>query len=150
LEAEIKTGCQAGRLYGESLSLALAAYVSGRYAVAETKIQPPKAGLSPRQLKRVLDYIHIHLQRDLGLGELAGIAPLSPHRFCTLFGKSMGLTPHQYVIRQRIGEAKRLLATRRMSIAEVAVTLGFANQGHFTEVFRKVTGITPRQYQQER
>jgi AraC family transcriptional regulator len=150
MEAEINTGCQAGRLYGESLSLALAAYVSGRYAVAATQIQPLKGGLSPHQLKRVLEYIHGHFQRGLGLGELAGSVPLSPHRFCTLFAKSMGLTPHQYVLRQRIGTAKRLLATRRMSIAEVALTLGFANQSHFTDIFRKVTGITPRRYQQER
>lgn len=148
MDEEIDAGCPAGRLYGESLSLALAAYVSGRYSAAGTNLPHAKAGLSSQRLQRVLDYVHAHLGSKLGLVELARVAQLSPHRFCHLFRNSMGLAPHRYVTRERVSAAKRLLAPQRMSIAEVAVTLGFASQSHFTEVFHKVSGITPRRYQQ--
>ena len=62
----------------------------------------------------------------------------------------MGVTPHQYVMRERVGEAKRLLAKGHMSVAEVALTVGFASQSHFTDLFRRAVGTTPKRYQQDR
>jgi AraC family transcriptional regulator len=151
MEAEVKAGCPAGRLYGESLSLALAVYVSGRYsATATTRQQPVKGGLSRRQRERVLDYIHANLESDLSLSALAAVAQLSPRYFSLAFRNSVGVTPHQYVIRERISEAERLLVARRMPVAEVAMTLGFASQSHFTKIFHRATGTTPKRYRQER
>jgi len=148
--AEVEAGCPAGRLYGESLSLALAAYVFGRYSTALTESGPLKGVLSKRQLERVLDYVRANLGSDLSLTQLAAVAQLSARQFCSVFRHSLGVTPHQYLIRERVSEAKKLLAARRMSIGEVALTVGFANQSHFTEVFHRATGTTPRGYQQGR
>ena len=78
------------------------------------------------------------------------MAELSPKHFLVAFRNSVGVTPHQYVIRERVREATRLLAARRMSVAEVALTLGFSSQSHFTEIFQKAIGTTPKRYQQER
>jgi AraC family transcriptional regulator len=150
MEAEIEAGCPAGRLYGESLSLALAAYVSGRYSTALLNARPPKGGLSRRQLERVLDYVHANLGSDLSLTELAAVARLSPQYSTDAFRNSVGVTPHQYVMRERVGEAKCLLAKGRMSVAEVALTVGFASQSHFTDLFRRAVGTTPKRYQQDR
>ena len=148
MEAEINAGCPSGKLYGVALSLALVAYLAGRYSGAASP--PPNGGLSRRQLADVLEYIHANRSSDLSLTELANVAELSPHRFSELFKRSVGTSPHQYVIRERISEAKRLLATRRISIVEVALTLGFASQSHFTHVFHKVTGTTPKRFQRGR
>ena len=74
---------------------------------------------------------------------------LSSSHFARAFRTSVGISPHQYVIGQRIGEARRLLAARRLSVAEVALALGFADQSHFAEAFRKATGTTPGRYRQE-
>jgi AraC family transcriptional regulator len=60
------------------------------------------------------------------------------------------LSPHQYVLRQRVGWAKRLLAEARLSIAAVAQRVGFASQAHLTPVFRQRVGVTPRQYRHQR
>jgi AraC family transcriptional regulator len=150
MEADVKAGCPAGRLYGESLSLALAAYVAGRYLAEPTKMQRPKGGLSRRQLERVRQYVEANLGSNLSLAELAGLAELSPQHFALAFRKSLGVASYRYVIRKRLSEAKRLLAGRRLSVAEVALTLGFSSQSHFTEAFRKAIGTTPKRYQQER
>jgi AraC family transcriptional regulator len=114
------------------------------------KIRPLKGGLPRPQLQRVLDYIEARLGSDLSLTELAGVAELSPDHFSRAFRNSVGFTPHQYVIRERISAAKRLLAARRTPIAEVALALGFASQSHFTELFHRAVGTTPKRYQQER
>ena len=149
MRAEIDAGCPAGKLYGESLSLAMAAYLSGCYSATGLKTDKLKSTLSAPQLQRVRDYIRAHLSSDLGLTTLAGEVQLNPYHFAHLFKNTVGMPPHHYVICERINESQKLLATRRMSVIEVAMTLGFASQSHFTEVFRKVTGTTPKQYQQD-
>jgi AraC family transcriptional regulator len=145
MEMDVAAGCPAGKLYGESLSLALAAHVAGHYSAGSTEAAP-RDGLARPVLSRVLDYISANLGRDLTITELAAVANMSPHHFSLRFKRSVGVAPHQWVMRARVREAGRLLRTRSMSVAEVALTLGFASQTHFTDVFRRATGTTPRHY----
>lgn len=146
--AEVASGCPAGRLFAESLCLALATHVAQRYGDATAAAQVFPGGLSRRQLELVRGHIEARLDGDLSLGELSALARLSPQHFAVAFRKSVGITPHQYVLRQRVEKAKFLLAARRASIAEVAATVGFASQSHFTEVFRRLVGTTPTRYRQ--
>ena len=144
---EIHAGCPAGKLYGEALSLALAAYLFGRYSREAAPVDRHGVALSPAQVRRVSEYIRANLDRDLGLGELANLVGLSPHYFSMLFKHAFGVPPHHYVLRERIHEGQRLLAAGRMSISDIALSLGFSDQSHFCEVFRKMTGTTPKRYQ---
>ena len=145
MQLEIDAGCPAGRLYGEHLSMALAAYLAGRYAKPSTKRGHPKPRLSHAKLQHVRDYVRANLANDLSVLELAKIARLSPFHFSRLFKNSVGMTPCQYVIRERIREGSRMLRTGQDSIAEIALAVGFSSQSHFSDVFRKVTGSTPKQ-----
>jgi AraC family transcriptional regulator len=145
MEVEVAAGCPTGKLYGESLSLALAAHVAGHYSTGAIEIVP-RDGLARPVLTRVLDYIGANLGRDLTITELAAVANMSPHHFSLRFKRSVGVTPHQWVVRARVREAERLLRAQSMSVAEVALALGFASQTHFTDVFHRVTGTTPRHY----
>jgi AraC family transcriptional regulator len=145
MEEEVAAGCPTGKLYGESLSLALAAHVAGRYSTASIE-SAPRDGLAHSVLTRVLDYIGANLGRDLKINALAAVANMSPHHFSLRFKRSVGVAPHQWVLRARVREAERLLRAQSMSVAEVALALGFASQTHFTDVFRRVTGTTPRNY----
>jgi AraC-like DNA-binding protein len=77
---------------------------------------------------------------------MAQIAGVSPNHFVLLFTKATGLTPHQYVLRARIASAKLHLKDEALSIAEVSKLTGFRTQGHFTKVFRKIVGVTPREF----
>jgi AraC family transcriptional regulator len=148
--AEASEGCPSGSLYGESLSLALAAHVTACYSGKSRQGQTAEHRFSRAQLQTIVDYIHAHLTKDLGLVELADAIDLSPRHFSRLFRNTFGTTPHRYVMDERIHEVKALLATKRLSIAEIGEALGFADQSHLTNVFRKATGLTPRRYQQER
>jgi AraC family transcriptional regulator len=145
MELDVAAGCPAGKLYAQSLSLALAAHVGARYSTGSVGTLPHD-GLSRAVLTRVLDYICANLGRDLTITELASVANLSPHHFSSRFKRSVGVAPHQWVVRTRVREAERLLKAHSMSVAEVALALGFASQTHFTDVFHRVTGTTPRQY----
>ena len=147
--AEATAGCQCGPLYGESLSLSLAAYVAARYSMWSCGSDASEHGFSSTQAQTVIDYVHAHLRRDLSLLELARATDLSPRHFSRLFRTTFGTTPHRYVIAERVNEAKALLATRRLAIVEIAEALGFADQSHLTNVFRRVTGVSPKRYQRE-
>jgi len=145
MQAEIQAGCPAGRLYGEALSLALATYLFGRYS-REAPVERYGLALSPVQVRRVRAYIKANLARDIALTELADLVRLSPHYFSMQFKHALGVSPHHYVLRERIHDAQRRLTAGRMSISEVALSLGFSDQSHFSQVFRKMTGTTPGRY----
>jgi len=91
-----------------------------------------------------------HIGADTSLETLAELAQLSPHHFATVFKASIGLPPHQYILRQRIAKAKELLADNRMSLAEISYVLGFPSQAHFTTMFGKLVGVTPGAYRDRR
>jgi AraC family transcriptional regulator len=144
---EIQAGCPTGKMYGEALSLTLGSYLLGRYSEARHLEQQPERSLSRRQATLVRDYIDANLASDIALRELAGVVGLSPHYFSSLFKNTFGVAPHHFVLSKRVQEGQKLLGTGSLSISEVAIELGFSDQSHFTQVFRKVTGTTPRRYQ---
>jgi AraC family transcriptional regulator len=98
------------------------------------------------RLRRAIEYIQQNLDKDLTLAELAAVVHVSPYHFARLFKCSTGLPPHRFVVRQRIARASAFLATRELSIAQISRMVGFRTPSHFTTVFRRVTGITPRGY----
>lgn len=147
LEAEVQTGCPGGRLFGEEFAYALVGTLVGATAAASR--QSTARAPHGRKLASVLDYIHSHPTAELGLEDLARMARLSPFHFSRLFKASTALTPHQYVLRWRVEESKRLLRHSNMEIAEIALRLRFSDQSHFTALFRRVTGATPRRWRDE-
>ncbi len=106
-------------------------------------------GLSPHQLHYAIDYIQANLHKTLNLPIIATHLNLSYYYFCSLFKQSMGVSPWQYVIKQRIDRAKKLLKDQELSIAEIAVACGFSHQSRLSKHFRKMTGTTPKNYQYE-
>ena len=145
---EVTAECPSGTLFAESLSLALAAYLSGRYSAQALDKKPSETGLSQTQRARTLEFIAANLDLDISLTELARIIDLSPRHFSRLFRHTFGTTPHRYIMALRIKRAKELLTINRQSVAEVAFLLGFNSQSHFTNVFHKATGVTPVRYRQ--
>ena len=98
------------------------------------------------RLRRVTEYIQQNLDKDLRLAELAALLYMSPYHFARLFKCSTGVPPHRFVVRQRIARASAFLATQELSIAQISRLVGFRTPSHFTTVFRRATGITPRGY----
>jgi AraC family transcriptional regulator len=89
------------------------------------------------------------MERPLTLVDLAGAAGLSRMHFAAQFRAATGLRPHEYMLRRRVEKARCLLATSEMPIAEVAFSVGFCSQAHFTTVFRRFSGLTPNRWRQQ-
>lgn len=139
----------ADNLYLESLTQLFAIQVLREYGVFSPLAVTQPKGLPPRQLQWAIDYIKSHLHEKLQLAKIAEVTGFNAAYFCTLFRQSMGVTPHQYVLQQRIECAKLLLQKSQLEIADIAIQCGFANQSHFTRHFRKVAGSTPKVYQRQ-
>lgn len=107
-------------------------------------------GLPPRALRRVLEYVDSHLDRSISLQELSGLAGLSVHHFARAFKQSTGVTPHGYLLQKRITRAQDLLAGGNLSLSEIALAAGFADQSHLTRHFRQFVGETPGSFRRGR
>jgi AraC family transcriptional regulator len=105
--------------------------------------------LTPQQLRRVTTYIREHASQDLTLEVLAHQIGFSPYYFARLFRQTTGESPHQFVLRERVAHARKLLTATDLSLAQVATESGFADQSHFTLVFKRALGVTPRAYRRE-
>jgi AraC family transcriptional regulator len=143
MRTEIEAGCPTGAAYGEALSLALASRVASLCATIPGE-QRRAAMLSSKQLQRVTEYVAINLAHELTIDRLAGLVNMSPFHFARCFKQTTGMTPHQFVTRERIVRARQMLAEGRQPIGDIAMALGFSSQSHFADVYRRVTGTSPR------
>jgi AraC family transcriptional regulator len=98
------------------------------------------------QLQPAIEFINDNLDQDLKLAEIAVVVNMSQFYFARMFKQLMGISPHQYVVQRRMERAQQLLTKSQLSVAEVALRVGFSNQSHFTAQFRKATGTTPKGY----
>ncbi len=147
LRRELAQPTSAGKLYAQTAAQMLAVHLLRHYNATPVTIKEPAQGLTSRQLKRVTDFLLEHLSEDLSLEVLAAQSGFSAYHFARLFRQATGESPHQFVLRQRIEHAQRLLDEADLPLAQVAAACGFANQSHFTQVFKRYLGYTPRAYQ---
>ena len=145
LEAEAAAGYPSGRVYGESMGIALTGHLITHHSSSARPVEH-KGGMSPCALRRVLRYIDDHLAEDIRLYALAEVAKLSPHRFAHNFKQATGLPPLQFVIHRRIDAAKPLLRDTDMTMATMTYALGFGGPSRFAQLFRRETGLTPTRY----
>ncbi len=143
LKGELEAGASYGRLYADSLGVALASQIVRRWS--QRRPEPLSRNLAKPQLERVLRYIHQRLASDLTLLEVAGIANVSPSHFSVLFKRSVGTPVHQYVMRKRVERAAELLTLTQLPLCEIALQAGFANQSHMALRMRRIMGVTPKE-----
>ncbi|MEL6184050.1 MAG: response regulator transcription factor [Myxococcota bacterium] len=103
-------------------------------------------GLAPHLERRLRAHIEDHLEADLSLDELSGLADMSRFHFAAMFRQSFGESPHRYVVQRRIERASRLLRETSQPIIEIGQRVGYDNQSYFTTLFRRETGATPAAY----
>jgi AraC family transcriptional regulator len=137
-------------LYADAMANALSVHLFTRYSTHKSTVKCPQGGLPKQKLKQVLDHIQDALDREVNLAELAKLVQLSPYHFSRLFKQSLGISPHPYHIRCRIDRAKQLLVDRRISLSEIAISVGFCSQGHLNYHFKRYVGITPMAFLREK
>jgi transcriptional regulator GlxA family with amidase domain len=107
-------------------------------------------GCLPRAVSRALVFIQAHSAEDIALKDIASAAHVSPYHLARLFKRTIGVAPHQYLIRERLRAARALLsAGGRRSLADIAAAVGFADQSHLARHFKRAFGMTPRDRRQK-
>lgn len=133
-----------GAAYLESLAGVLAIHLAANYC--SRHLSPFYSGLSPHRLKTVQSFIKDHLTEAIKVEQLAAEVHLSPFHFARMFKKATGKAPHAYIKALRIEHAKELLRDSDLPLVDVAATVGFQTQAHFTGIFQKYASVTPRSF----
>ena len=95
---------------------------------------------------RVKDYVFRNLQSEIKVSDMAEQFAVNPDYLSFLFHKNTGKTIRRYVLEEKVKAAQSMLLYTENSLQEIAFALNFSSQSHFSTVFRKITGVTPREY----
>jgi len=110
---------------------------------------PVRGGLTALQLRRIKEFVDAHISRGIGISELASLVGLSQFHFIRGFKCSVGRSPYQYMLSERISAAKGMLLKSDLSIADVALAVGFSDAIQLNRVFGKLIGVTPTAFRRE-
>ena len=140
------TGC-----FAETATQLLAAQLLRRHCAFVHELPAHRGGQLPAErLRQLRDYVQAHLRESIRLEELAALVFLSPYHFCRVFKRTTGLTPHQFVIQQRLERAVSLLRGSGLNVSQVAEAVGYASPTHFAQLLVRHTGRLPTEYLPER
>jgi AraC family transcriptional regulator len=145
---ELRGGRDDGvQLLVESLATILSVHLIRHIGGPHRSLPLADGVLSRPRLHNVIEYIMEDLEGSPTLGQMAAVANLSPYHFARQFKTATGLAPHQYVIARRVERARHLLAKHDgLGLAEVALRVGFSDQSKFSFHFKRIVGVTPRQF----
>jgi AraC family transcriptional regulator len=141
LESESAEGYPNGPLFwNEAANGFISRLILGHTLMPHT---PPRGTLGKHVLQRIRDYILENLAKPIEVAELAELAGRSSFHFSRVFARSVGMTPHRYVVHLRLQAAVEQLKEGREGLAEIAADTGFADQSHLSRWVRRVHGVTP-------
>jgi AraC-like DNA-binding protein len=133
-----------------SVTLDLACSMAEAFCDENPARRPSAAfGISPRNLVSVVAHIRTNLHRPLDVNKLSELAAMSPSHFSKLFKISTGVSPHQFILLERVDRSKQLLRDSSAKIVDIAFAVGFETQAHFTTVFGNLVGMTPMQFRRK-
>jgi AraC family transcriptional regulator len=143
-----RVGGSFGQLYAECIGTAIIArLLASANRVAE---RPKVTALARWRLKRAIDYFEAQIGKPVSLAAVAAAAGLTRMHFAAQFRAATGLSPHEYLLRRRIERAQGMLAETGMSLVDIALSVGFQTQSHFTSVFKRYAGQPPRAWRESR
>jgi AraC family transcriptional regulator len=140
LAALARTGDPSAATVADGLNRVVALHLATVYDGIASR---PAAGLPDETAAALIDYVEARLSGKITVEELAAVAGLTPPALLQAFRARFGRSPLQYVIEQRLGRARRLLAETSRPIAEIAYEVGLSSQSHLTNLFRARVGVTP-------
>jgi AraC family transcriptional regulator len=141
----------AARVRGKSprvaaLTQLLAAHLVEKYTSTAEGPTVHRGGLPIHQLRTVEDHVAQHLAEEISIERLAGLLELSPSHFAHVFKETTGMTPLQFITRQRVTRAQQLIRETSRSLIDVGLEVGYTSPSHFAQVFRRVVGVTPTEF----
>jgi AraC-like DNA-binding protein len=120
------------------------------YSLSMKATRRTKGGLSDFGRRTVIDFVRSRIGEDISLADMATVTGLSIPRFSHTFKNSMGQSPHQFVLQQRVRYSKELLVSVDLRVIDIALDCGFKTQQHFARIFRKMCGLSPTEYKRSK
>jgi transcriptional regulator GlxA family with amidase domain len=146
----VKGGQPSTLLFVEHVFEALILHLAKTYGGLRLADRPMRGGLPAFQERRVKDMMMADLQSEPSLSELASSCGLSNRHFIRAFKASTGQPPHQWLLHRKIKRAQELLCDSNVSISDIAMICGFADQSHLTRMFKRVVGRSPALWRREK
>jgi AraC family transcriptional regulator len=139
-----------GQIYADCISMAIVARLLASANRGAGPDQPKSGKLARWRLKRAIDYVEAHLNNPVSLADVASSAGLTRMHFAAQFRAATALRPHEYLLRRRIERAQEMLVGTSMRLVDIALSVGFQSQSHFTRVFKRYAGQPPRAWRESR
>ncbi len=146
---QLETPTFASRLVLDTLLHGLIVHLVAKCSTLSAQGSAALHAISPRRLRRVLDFIEANFSADIALEDLASVAGSSRYHFSRTFRDATGIPPYRYLVQRRVNAAKPLLLEDILSIAEIADQCGFNSQAQFASMFRRVFGTSPGRFRRE-
>jgi AraC-like DNA-binding protein len=124
---------------------------ASRFVATSSGTPPRSAGSTARDRRRAVEaalWLDANSHREIALEDTARHVGLSPFHFLRSFAATLGVTPHQYLLRSRLRHAARRLADDDAAITEIAYDVGFADLSNFTRTFSRAAGVSPQKFRQ--
>ena len=128
------------------LAQLFASYLAEKYIAAAAEKPDFHSGLPIWRLRKVEDYVRERLAEEISIERLAGLVELSPFHFSRVFKQATGMSPLQFVTRERITRAQQLIRETSRSLIDIALEVGYTSPSHFAKLFRRLTGVTPTEF----
>jgi AraC family transcriptional regulator len=124
----------------------LAIHIAEKYTNIASQRPDYRGGLPIARLRKIEDYVRAHLAESISVEALAELVELSPFHFSRVFKRATGMSPLQFVTRERIVRAQQLVRETSRSLIEIALEVGYTSPSHFAQVFRRVVGVAPTEF----
>lgn len=131
------------RDFVDQAMLALCSHLSDRYQDVQASRSDDRVALSPWQERRAKEMMENHVAQGLSIAQIANSCSLSRSHFSRAFKKNTGVSPRDWFLQIRLDKAKCLLSDSSLSISQISLDCGFADQSHFTRVFTRMMRVTP-------
>lgn len=116
---------------------------------SETMARQQRKPVHSKQIVKCIDYISQHLHDKITMEELAAYVQLNETYLSKLFKKETGQSVSEFIRDKKVEEARALLRYSEKSSIEIATDLGFSSHSYFISIFKKVTGMTPKEYRNQ-
>lgn len=141
---------EAQPLYADSLAQAMAAHMLYGRLLGSGRPKTDRAAQAwGPAVRRVVDHVHDHLAEELTLDDLAAVARLSRYQLIRAFTRTLGLTPHRYLVSMRMRRAAELLSRSEYSVTQISALCGYASRGQFITAFGRYNKTSPTRYRRE-
>ena len=146
LHQDLMAPSPAGDLFIGHIARGVTSHYLKTYCACPDTLPLREQKLGARDLQRVLELIEAQLDTKPVLDDLAAMLGMNTTSFCSRFKNSTGLPPYQYLLHARVERAKQALRRHEQPLSELALSLGFYDQSQFSNTFRKIVGLSPRDY----